>query len=96
MYTFSDFPSQSTGFVCLFGHDGKHDNLIIAAADKNSYCNKNGTHDDCESVVAILCSIYVACLLHMYLVQVVSFTLFLVFLYSSPCFAVNKFQGYRP
>ena len=45
-----------------FGHDGKHDNLIIAAAaaDKNSYCNKNGTHDDCESVVAILCNIYVA------------------------------------
>ena len=43
-----------------FGHDGKHDNLIIAAAaDKNSYCNKNGTHDDCESVVAILCNIYV-------------------------------------
>ena len=41
-----------------FGHDGKHDNLIIAAAaDKNSYCNKNGTHDDCESVVAILCNI---------------------------------------
>ena len=48
-----------------FGHDGKHDNLIIAAAaaDKNSYCNKNGTHDDCESVVAILCNIYVASLL---------------------------------
>ena len=50
-----------------FGHDGKHDNLIIAAAaaDKNSYCNKNGTHDDCESVVAILCNIYEASLLHM-------------------------------
>ena len=44
-----------------FGHDGKHDNLIIAAAaDKNSYCNKNGTHDDCESVVVILCNIYEA------------------------------------
>ena len=45
-----------------FGHDGKHDNLIIAAAaDKNSYCNKNGTHDDCESIVAILCNIYKFC-----------------------------------
>ena len=46
-----------------FGHDGKHDNLIIAAAaDKNSYCNKNGTHDDCESVVPILNNIYVVLL----------------------------------
>ena len=65
MYTFSDFPLQSTSFVCFLGHDGKHDNLIIAAADKKSYCNKNGTHDDCESVEAILCNIYVASLLHM-------------------------------
>ena len=52
-----------------FGHDGKHDNLIIAAAaDKNSYCNKNGTHDDCESVVAILCNIYVCSKLATYVV----------------------------
>ena len=68
MYTFSNFPLQSTGFICLFGHNSKHDNLIIAAAaaaaDKNSYCNKNGTHDDCESVVAILCNIYVASLVY--------------------------------
>ena len=43
-----------------FGHDGKHDNLIIVAAatDKKSYCNKNGTRDDCQSAVTTLCNMH--------------------------------------
>ena len=47
---FFDFLFQLTGFVCLFGHDGKHNNLIIAGDAHKKY-QKSFTWNE------LLCSI---------------------------------------